>query len=89
MLKNQSLALLMIGVPDGDGDDSRTSSRCMEEVWKKFQMTNFDMPNNVSSIEYALNQSLALRMLGFPMGMGMAPELYPDVQRGSEKVSND
>ena len=26
------------------------------------------------------NQSLALLMLGFPMGMGMVPELHPDVQ---------
>ena len=31
------------------------------------------------------NHSLALLMLGFPMGMGMAPELHPDGWRGFGK----
>ena len=67
-----------VGLPHGDGP--RTPPRCMERVLKTFQMTNFNMPNNVSSMK-----SLALLMLGFPMGMGMAPELHPDVWRGSGK----
>ena len=41
---------------------------------KKFQMTNFDMK---------ISQSLALLMLGFTMGLGMAPELHPEVWNGS------
>ena len=45
----------------------------VQGVRKKFQMTNFTMPNNISSMKYALKQFLALLMLGFPMGMGMAP----------------
>ena len=50
---------------------------------KKFQMINFDMPNNISSLKHAKNQSLALLMLGCPMGM--APELHPDVWLGGLK----
>ena len=50
-------------------------------------MTNFIMPNNVSSMNYALKSVpfLALLVLGSPMGMGMAPELHPDVQSRSGK----
>ena len=43
-----------VGVSNGDGDGPRTAPRCMEGVWKKFQTTNFDMPNNASSMKYAL-----------------------------------
>ena len=38
---------------------------------------------------YALKSVPGLLMLGSPMGMGMAPELHPDVWRGLEKFSND
>ena len=41
-----------VGVPHGDGP--RAPPRCLEGVRKKFQMTNFTMPNNVSSMKYAL-----------------------------------
>ena len=51
MLKNQSLALLMIGVPHGDGDDPITPSKGMEEVWKMFQMTNVNTSNNIFSLK--------------------------------------
>ena len=40
-----------VEVPHGDGDGPRTSPRCMGRVWKKFQMTNFIMPNNISSMK--------------------------------------
>ena len=30
----------------GDGDGPTTPPRCLEEVRKKFQITNFTMPNN-------------------------------------------
>ena len=43
-----------VGVPHGDGDGPRSPPRCMGRVWKKFQMTNFHMPNKVSSMKYAL-----------------------------------
>ena len=35
-----------VGVLHGDRVGPRTSPRCLEEVWKKFQMTNITMPNN-------------------------------------------
>ena len=43
-----------VGVPHGDGDGPRTPPRCLEGVWKKFQMTNLSIPNNFSFIKYAL-----------------------------------
>ena len=42
-----------VGVPHGDGDGPRTPPRCMEGFWKKFQMTHFDMPINVTTVKYA------------------------------------
>ena len=60
-------------VPHGVGDGPRTPPRCMGRVWKKFQMTNFDMPNNVSFMKYALKSVPGLPDVGVsPMGMGMA-----------------
>ena len=41
---------------------------------KKFQKTNFDMK---------ISPSFALLMFGFRMGLGMAPELHPEVWSGS------
>ena len=43
-----------VGVPHGDGDGPRRPSRSMAGVWKKIQMTNLTMPNNISSMKYAL-----------------------------------
>ena len=59
-----------VGVPHGVGDGPRTPSRCMEGVWKKFQMTNFDMPNNVSSMKYTLKSVPGLADVGVPQGDG-------------------
>ena len=53
-----------VGVPHGDGDDPRTPPRCMEGVLTKFQMTNFDMPNNVSSMKDALKPLPGLADVG-------------------------
>ena len=83
MLSNQSLALLMSGSPMGMGMVPELQPD-VQGVRKKFQMTNFTMPNNISSMEYALNQSLALLKLGSPMGMGMVLELRQGVS-GSGK----
>ena len=74
-----------VGVSHGVGDGSRTPPRSMERVWIKFQITNFTMPNNVSSMIYALKSVPSLADVGFPMGTGMARELHPDVRRGSWK----
>ena len=74
-----------VGVPHRGRDGPRTPPTCMKGVWKKFQITNLDMPNNVSSMKNAKSQSLALLMLGFPIGMGMAQELHPDAWKGSGK----
>ena len=46
-------------------------------VRKKLQIGGLTMPNS--------NQSLALLMLRSPMGLGMAPELHPDVWSGQKK----
>ena len=43
-----------VGVPHGIEDGPRTTPRCVGRVWKKFQMTNLTMPNNISSMKYAL-----------------------------------
>ena len=52
MLENQSL-LADVGVPHEDRGGPRTPPRCMEGFWKKFQMTHFDMPINVTTVKYA------------------------------------
>ena len=61
-----------VGVPHGDGDGSRTPPRCMEGVRKKFQTTDFIMPNNISSMKYAVKSVPGLADVGVPL-MGMAP----------------
>ena len=48
------LGLADVGVPHGNGDGPRTSPRCMGRNWKKFQITNFDIPKNVSFMKYPL-----------------------------------
>ena len=44
--------LANFGVPHGSGDGPRIPPRYIERVWKKFQMTNLTMPNNVSSMKW-------------------------------------
>ena len=53
-----------VGVPHGDGDGHRTPPRCMEEVRKKFQMTNFTMYNNIYSTKYAIKPVTGLAYVG-------------------------
>ena len=77
------------GVPHGVGDGPRTPSRCMEGVWKKFQMTNFDLPNNVSSMKYTLKSVPGLADVGVLHGVGDGPRTPPRCLRGQEKNSND
>ena len=48
-------------------------------------MTNFNMPNNVSSMKYALKSVPGLADVGVPHGDGDGAELHPDVWGGSGK----
>ena len=66
-----------VGVPHGDGDGPRTSPRCMGRVWKKLQVTNFDMPNNVLSVKYGLKSVPGLADVGVPHGDGDGPSTPP------------
>ena len=62
-----------IGVPHGVAYGPRTTPRCVGRVWKKFQMTNFYMPNNVSSMKYALKSVPGLADVGVPHGVEDGP----------------
>ena len=64
-----------VEVPHGDEDGPRTQPRCMEGVWKNFQMTNFDMPNNVSSMKNALKSVPGLADVGVLHGDGDGPRV--------------
>ena len=66
-----------VGVPLGVEDGPRTTPRCGGRVGKKFQMTNFDMPNNVSSLKYALKSVPGLADVGVPHGDGDGPRSSP------------
>ena len=48
-------------------------------------MTNLTMPNNISSVKYALKSVPGLADVGVPHGIGKAPDLHPDVWWGSGK----
>ena len=78
-----------VEVPHGDGDCPRPPSRFMEGVMKKFQMTNFDMPNNISSLKCALKSVPGLADVGVLHWDGDGPRAQPRCQGGPEKVSND
>ena len=55
------------------------------EVRKKFQMTNFIMPNNVSSMKYVLKSVPGLADVGVPHGVGDGPRAPPRCLEGSGK----
>ena len=52
----------------------------VQGVWKKFQMTNFTMPNNISSMKYALKLAPGLADVGVPHGYG--PRTPPRCMEG-------
>ena len=62
-----------VGVPHGVEDGPRTPPRYMEGVWKKFQMTKFNMPNKVSSMKYALKLVPGLADVWVPHGVEDGP----------------
>ena len=41
-------------------------------------MANSIMPNDISSMKFSLKSVPGLADVGFLMGIGMAPELWPD-----------
>ena len=45
--------LVDVGDLHGDGDGPRAPPKCLGGL-ENFQMTNFTMPNNISSMNYAL-----------------------------------
>ena len=62
------------------------------DVWmvpKKVQMTNFTMPNNISSMKYSLKSVPGLADVGVPHGVGDGPRAAPRWLGGLEKFSND
>ena len=72
MLKNQSLALLMLGSSMGTG----MAPELHPDVWrakKKFQIINPTMPNNFSFIKYAQKSVPGLADVGVPHGDGDGP----------------
>ena len=49
----------------------------VQGVRKKFQMTNFTMPNNISSMKYALKSVPGLADVGVLHGVGDGPRAPP------------
>ena len=67
-----------VGVLHGNGDGPRPPPRCPGSP-EKFQMTNFTMNNNMSSMKYALKTVPGLADVGVPHGDGDGPmELHPE-----------
>ena len=62
-----------VGVLHGDGDGPRTPPRCLEGARKKFQITNFTIPNNISSMKYALKSVPGLADVWVPHGVEDGP----------------
>ena len=73
MLLKSVTGLADIRVPHGDGDCPRPPPWCLEGVMKKFQMTNFDMPNNISYLKHALKSVTGLADVGVLHGDGDGP----------------
>ena len=69
--------MLMLEYPRGMG----MALKLQPDVWgrsgKKFQISNFDTPNNVSSKKYALQSVPGLADVGFPHGDGDGPRTPP------------
>ena len=76
-----------VRVLHGDGDGPRTPPRCLEGVWKKFQMTNFTMTNNSCSMKDALKPVPGLADVGVSHVDG--PRTIQMFGGGLEKVSNN
>ena len=73
------------GVLHGDEDGPIALPRCMEGVRKKFLMTNFIMPNNISCKEYSLKLVPGLADVKVLHGDGDGPRTSPRCLVRSEK----
>ena len=58
------------GSPMGMGMAPKLHPDGWRGVWKKFYMTNFEMPNNISSMNYALKSVPGIADAGVPHGNG-------------------
>ena len=85
---NSVPGLADVGVPHGYGDGPRTPARCLEGARKKFQMTNFTMPNNSCFMKCALKLGPGLADVGVLHGDGDGPRAPPICQAGPEKFSH-
>ena len=59
---------------------TKMASELHPDVWsgqKNLQMTNFSMPNNVSSMKYALKSVSGLADVGVPHGVEDGPRTTP------------
>ena len=56
---------------------------------KDFHMTDFTMPNIISSMIYALKSVAGLAVVGVPRGDGNSPRTPPRCLGVPEKVSSD
>ena len=79
MLQNQSMALLMLGSPTGMRM-TLNSTQMSGKIRKKFQKTNFTMPNTSSSMKYALKSVPGLANVGVPHGDGDGLRAHPGVR---------
>ena len=62
----------------------------MERVWKKFQLTNFDMPTQIFQMKFALNLVPGGADVWVPHGDGDGPRTPTRcMERVWKKVSND
>ena len=69
VLKNQSLALLMLGTPMGMGMVPELHPD-VQGIRKKCQITNLTMPNNFSFMKYAQKSVPGLADVEVPHGVG-------------------
>ena len=89
----------MLRSPKGMGMAPELHPDVWRGVWKNCQITNFIMPNNISSMKYALKLIPAIADVGVPQGDGDGPvalapgpgpksHLYPVDQREKLKGSH-
>ena len=71
----------MLGTPMGMGMVPELHPD-VQGVRKKFQMTNFTIPNNISFMKYALKSVPGLADVGVPHGDGDGPRAPPRCQGG-------
>ena len=64
---------------------AQNSTQMSGKVRKQFQMNNFTVPNNISSMKYALKSIPGIADVGVPHGDGDGPITTPRCLEGCEK----